>query len=389
MDILGSLDFALSVLIGLGLLVILVVVHELGHAIASRRNGVVVEEFGIGFPPRAWKKKLKNGVLFTLNWLPLGGFVKLKGEHDSADGKGSYGGASLWAKTKILLAGVVVNWVVAAIIFTFLALVGMPKPLPDQFTVPADTTETRQPVQAVFVAEGTPAEQAGINSGDEILSIAGQEIDTPEKLQEVTSAHAAQEVEVVYTQDGQTLSETVTLSDGSDPEKGYLGIASGQRVSIQATWSAPIVGVGTTIQFTALTFEGIGQLFANLGKGIISQLSPDEQVRDSGSQALEEAGQNVAGPIGILGSIFPQAREAGIVTLLFLTGIISMTLAVINILPIPALDGGRLFVTLLFKGLRKPLTKEIEEKIQAVGFFVIIGLVILVTIVDVGRITGS
>ena len=118
MDILNGLNFVLSVAIGLFVLVILVVLHELGHAVAARRNGVVVEEFGIGFPPRAWAKKLKNGVLFSLNWLPLGGFVKLQGENDSATKKGDYGAASMWAKTKILLAGVLANWVTAVILFT-------------------------------------------------------------------------------------------------------------------------------------------------------------------------------------------------------------------------------------------------------------------------------
>ena len=90
-----------GILIGLFTLVILVVIHELGHAIVARRNGVIVEEFGIGFPPKAWAKKLKNGILFTINWLPIGGFVKLKGEHDSDDKKGDYGAASYWQKTKI------------------------------------------------------------------------------------------------------------------------------------------------------------------------------------------------------------------------------------------------------------------------------------------------
>ncbi len=126
-------------ILGIVLFIVLIVVHELGHAIVARRNGVVVEEFGIGFPPRAWAKKLKNGILFTLNWLPLGGFVKLKGESDDDRRKGSFGAASLWVKAKILFAGVAMNWLTAIVLFTGLALAGLPRILPNQFTVESDT----------------------------------------------------------------------------------------------------------------------------------------------------------------------------------------------------------------------------------------------------------
>ena len=108
--------------------------------------GVDVEEFGIGFPPQAWGKKLKSGMLFTINWLPLGGFVKLKGEHDEDKAKGAYGSASLWAKTKIIGAGVVMNLFVAILMFTLLALIGMPKIIDNQFTVTSDTTVVKNEV---------------------------------------------------------------------------------------------------------------------------------------------------------------------------------------------------------------------------------------------------
>src|SRR3954464_2992547 len=123
------------------LFISLVLVHEWGHYIVARSNGVDVEEFGLGFPPRAWGKKLKSGMVLSLNWLPLGGFVKLKGEYDADTRAGSFGAASLWAKTKIMLAGVTMNLLVGLALLTILALVGMPKLLSkdsvgeDQFTV--------------------------------------------------------------------------------------------------------------------------------------------------------------------------------------------------------------------------------------------------------------
>src|SRR5215469_2006749 len=118
------MQLIIGIIVGWLILVLLVVVHELGHALIARRNGVVVEEFGIGFPPRIWAKKLKNGIDFSINWLPLGGFVKLQGEHDAARKKGDYGASSYKVKTKILLAGVLINWGVAALLLTILAWTG-------------------------------------------------------------------------------------------------------------------------------------------------------------------------------------------------------------------------------------------------------------------------
>src|SRR6185369_2836902 len=114
-------------IIGILLFVGLVVFHEFGHFLAARRNGVEVEEFGIGFPPRAWKRTTKKGFVFSLNWLPIGGFVKLKGENDAATEKGSFGAARFRDKAKIMLAGVAMNLAAAFVIFTVLAVVGMPQ----------------------------------------------------------------------------------------------------------------------------------------------------------------------------------------------------------------------------------------------------------------------
>ncbi|HEU4830736.1 MAG TPA: M50 family metallopeptidase [Candidatus Saccharimonadales bacterium] len=377
------MELILGIATGLIILVILVVLHELGHAIVARRNGVVVEEFGIGFPPRAWKKKLKNGILLSLNWLPLGGFVKLQGEHDAANGKGDYGAATFWQKTKILLAGVLINWITAAVLLTILALSGMPKILPNQFTVASDTTIVRNPVEIVTVSKDYPAEEAGLQTGDTIIRFAGQEVPTVNSLIELSKEHNGETVDVIYSRDG--VENSVSMALDSKSEEVVMGAGLGQRELMQATWSAPIVGVVSTAQFTWATLQGIGELLSNLAQGAVLQFSPDANTRDEAAKDLKAAGDSVAGPIGILGTIFPTASAAGPTQLLFLTAVISLTLAVMNILPIPALDGGRWFTMALFKLFRKDLTKKREEAIQTTGFLILMGLIILVTFADVSK----
>lgn len=379
------MELIFGIIIGLLTLVILVVVHELGHAIVAKRNGVVVEEFGIGFPPKAWAKKLKNGVLFSVNWLPLGGFVKLQGEHDEASGKGDYGAASFWVKTKILLAGVSINWLVAAALLTILAWTGLPKVLPDQFSIPGDTTITKQPVQVATVTKDSPAEKAGLKVGDKIVRFAGEPVPTPQTLIEQTKQNKSKTVEIIYTRGGVEQTASATLRGDNNKQQGYLGVGPDQKQKIQASWSAPIVGVVTAGQFTLVTLQGLGELVVNLVSGLVLQLSPDSGTRDHAKTNLDAAGNSVAGPIGILGVIFPAAEQAGLGQLIFLTALISLTLAVMNVLPIPALDGGRWFVTALYRVLKKPLTKEREEQIQGTGFMVLMGLVVIVTVADVGK----
>lgn len=350
---------------------LLVVVHELGHAIVARRNKVVVEEFGIGFPPRAWKKKLKSGMLFTLNWLPLGGFVRLKGEHDSADGPGTYGGATMWVKTKILLAGVVMNWLTAVAIFTILALSGIPELIPNQFSVPNDTRVSTEHVYAAGVTQGSPAQKAGISRRDSILAANGQAITGAQQLIDFTAAHAGQEITLTVKQGGKTRDVSFTLNKERTQNQGFAGISPYEQTTRTSTWSAPIVGVGLTAQLTWETMKGLGTTLAQLFRAEFAQ-----------------AGQNVAGPVGIFGILW-SSSEIGFQPVLFLIGIISLTLAVMNALPIPALDGGRLFVTLIFRVLKRPLTKEREESIQAAGFLALMALVVLITVVDIGRLNGK
>jgi regulator of sigma E protease len=376
------MELIIGILAGLIILVLLVVVHELGHAIVAARNGVVVEEFGIGFPPKAWGKKLKNGVLFTLNWLPLGGFVKMQGENDAASKKGDYGAASFWAKTKILFAGVLVNWLVAALILTVLAVTGLPKILPNQFTVASDTTIVTEPVRLMSIVKDSPAEKSGFLVYDEIERFDGKAVKTQQQLIDLTSEYRGKSVEIIYARGGVESKKNVKLANN---DKANFGASLSQQERIKATWSAPVVGVATTGQFTWVTLQGLGDVIANFAKGLVSQLSPDTSVRQEGSKQLDTVSASVAGPIGILGVIFPSAAKAGPTELLFLTAIISLTLAVMNVLPIPALDGGRWFLMTLYRLRKKELTKEKEEKIVGISFMILIGLIVLVTIADVGK----
>ena len=376
------MDLIFGIIVGLLVIVFLVVVHELGHAIAARRSGVGVEEFGIGFPPRAWGKKLKNGILFSLNWLPLGGFVRLQGEYDSSSGKGDYGAATFWQKTKILLAGVVINWLVAAGILTILAWIGLPQILPNQFNMAQDMSfENKGDVTVVMAMPGYPAEKAGLKEGDVIEKFAGQEVTKVEKLIDLTHEHRGETVEVVYERDDNLQTKKVTLRDTD--QGSVLGAGLSQMQYMRYTWSAPIVGVVTTAQFTWVTLEGLGNLVVDFFGGLAGKLSFNETTRESASEQLDRAGASVAGPIGILGVIFPEASQAGLTQVLLLAAIISLTLAVINALPIPGLDGGRWFTMAVFRLFKKPLTKQREETIQGAGIMILMALIMLITIADV------
>jgi regulator of sigma E protease len=137
-----------------------------------------------------------------------------------------------------------------------------------------------------------------------------------------------------------------------------------------------------------VTLQGLGQVVGNGVSGLVMKLNPDRAVQDQANKNLATVGDSVAGPLAIFGVIFPAAEKAGGTYVLMIAAVISLTLAVMNVLPIPALDGGRWFVTALFRLMKKPLTKETEERIHGTGFMILIGLVILVTIADIGKLHG-
>lgn len=355
-------------IVGLILFVLLIVVHEYGHFLVAKRNGVEVEEFGIGFPPKVAGKKMGKGIFesyYTINLLPLGGFVKLKGENDADTRKGSLGAASLWVKAKIMLAGVVMNLVAAAVILTILSWIGVPQAVDNQFAIDSDTSISTQKVLISEPVEDSPADLAGFQAGDEIVSIAGASISTADELREATESNAGQTVDIAINSAGAERVESVTLNEGGDD--GFLGVIPAEIVLERSTWSAPIRGVGLTLQFTALTIQGLLDTLGSLFSGNVA-----------------EAGEQVSGPIGIF-NLLQDGTLIGVEFVLLIIALLSVTLAVMNTLPIPGLDGGRLALILVFRAMKKKLTPELEQRIVATGMIFLFALIILITVVDIRR----
>lgn len=398
----------LLLIAGLLMFVGLVVVHEFGHFVMARRNGVEVEEFGIGFPPRLYKKRMKGGYDFTINLLPLGGFVRLKGEHDADKTKGSFGAAPLVAKIKIMAAGVVMNLVTAFVLLTILAAIGMPKiitkdnPLinEDQYTVASDEHIVKRDVLIQEVEEGSPAEKAGLQPLDTIISLGPtadqqEQVSLQDKLPSITQKYAGQTVVVKIIHKNTPKDVTVTLRTQAEIDasriksgqnkgkatKGYLGVGPGQYEVVRYTWSSPVVAAGVGTQVTRLTFRGLGMALKGFGSYLAGIATNNHEARDNGS---DDATEQVSGPIGIF-FVLKAGASQGLGMTLFIIALISLTLAIMNILPIPALDGGRLFVTLLFRAMRHPLRRRTEELIHGTGFMLLMMLFLLITVVDIHR----
>ena len=439
-----------GVLLGIFVMTLVVTIHEFGHFIIAKRNGVRVKEFGIGFPPKAitwlhipvklvkkyckdfnfsekktakilkkadrrtndkfiwiplpksqWYQKTEDGLapknqdylIFSLNYLPIGGFCQMDGETNIDTRKGTFGASSLWSKTKILFAGVAMNWLLAFVILTGLAFTGLPELFNNQFKVESDTTYTETSAVIVNeVFENTPAELAGLKKSDQILEITAsaetKQIRSSRDLQEFNKQHFSETV--LYKIKNPETSEIKDYKVKLNPEseKYTLGISMSERGTnkYRATWSAPIVGLVNTVQLTGETYRGIGQLIGNVFSGFFDQFNSDQTIQKEAKAKLEAAGDSVSGPVGIIGVLFPAIAQTGLTNILVLAAIISISLACMNVLPIPALDGGRWLLIVLFKILRRPLTPETENKIVGGAFMALLLLAGLITILDVTKI---
>lgn len=386
----------------------LVVAHEFGHFIMARRNGVKVNEFGIGFPPRAvawrrnpdWKKgskakkwlkipkadwqKPQDTLIFSINWLPIGGFCSMDGESDADTKKGTFGAASFLAKTKILFGGVIMNWLVAFVLLTILAFVGMPQFIENQFYLGNDAEITGEGVTISEVLADSPASSAGFSSGDKIIKVGGEDVIFPTDVTNFGTEHAGETATYTILRNGESKDIEVKLNPKG--EEYVLGVAMSYGQSfVRSTWSAPLVGAGLTLQLTGETFRGLGDMVWNFVSGVFSQFSGDSAVRESGQAAISAAGDSVSGPVGIIGVIFPAFVDSGLTNILFLAALISVSLACMNILPIPALDGGRWLLIAIYRLRGKKLEKATEEKIVSRAFTVLLILIALITILDITR----
>ena len=355
------------VLVIIGVLIIftiLVVAHEFGHFYAARREGVTVEEFGVGFPPRIFSRR-KGKTLYSINLFPIGGFVRLKGEDGSEKGKGSFASLTFWPKTRIIMAGVVVNLLIAYLIFTFLLIIGIP-PLGQDLPSfgPVKPSQSGESSLTVFgVTKDGSASKGGIAQGDNIISIDNKPLEDNAQLRAYTIENKGKEVTIVISRNGQESNKTVML--GSDEKTGVLGVSAEKiQLTSYAWWAAPFAALVLMVQFVLATLAAFGNLIIGLF-------------------ARREVSQQVSGPIGIV-SVFSQIVNFGPRFVLLFVASISLSLAVINALPLPALDGGRQFVLILQKlGLK--VTPERENLYHLVGFVALISLMIIISISDIAR----
>lgn len=442
------MNLVFGIIVGFLVLTTLVVLHELGHFFMAKKNGVKVNEFGIGFPPRAiaWihlpkdqvedfiknlpeeeqnklpltkiRQKLEKNtksnylwvrfpkseyekpqkyLIFSLNYLPIGGFCAMDGESAADTKKGTFGATNFWQKTQILFGGVIMNWLTAIFIFTILAWTGMPQFLPNQFTIKDDAKMKIQPVMIQEVIKDSPAEKAGIKSQSQILRISENkdlsnaiDVLSPNTVIEFNNAHRGKSAtyELITPTNEKYLATANLNSEGStQPSLGVSMKGSDEQFLIHYTWSAPLVGLGTTAQLTKETFSGIGQLVANIFQGVTRQFSSDNHLKEEGKQQINKVSESVSGPVGIIGNLFPAFTSAGPTNLAFLAAVISISLACMNVLPIPALDGGRWLLIGVYKLRKKKLKKETEEKIVGRAFLALLALSLFITILDILKFT--
>lgn len=341
----------------------IIAVHEFGHYLTARLLGMKVLEFAFGFPPRLFALT-HAGIAYSLNAIPFGGFVRILGQDDFAirqagEGEpGSFTSKPWWAQAIVLVAGVVMNMILALVVLTGSFAFGGPAPTGE--------------VKVVEVKPGSPAEEAGILAEDIVREVDGQRITNSQELVRYTRAHRGQVLAIVLVRNGQPQAPVEITARRRPPEgEGPLGI-----VLVDAT--APVSG-------------GLPQAFGNawaLTGDIVQQIAALPGQLIGGTEGTSDGPPQIGGPIEIY-NVTRQVSEFGFAAMLRLIGVLSINLAVLNIIPFPALDGGRLLFVLIGGIFRKRLSPQVEAAVHAVGFVLLLGLLVAVSIADIRRLIGG
>jgi regulator of sigma E protease len=368
----------MSILIFIVVIVILIVVHEFGHFVAAKLAGMRVDEFGLGYPPRALTLGKIGETEYTLNWLPFGGFVKIYGEDGLAeDHTGHTPSRAFSSRPRILqaivlIAGIFMNLVFAYVLITGALVAGTPRALSDNELAIAHN----QQLMVAEVLPGTPASSAQILAGDAIISAGDSEgqweaVD-PESFASFIDASKGTPVTLDIDRNGTPMTITVAPSEGvaaTDPSRYALGVEVATIGVLPISFGSAIVeGASFTWGAITLTAEGLWHFFYG-----IFTLSPDFS--------------QVAGPVGIAGAV-GSASAQGFGDLLSIMALISINLALINLIPIPALDGGRLLFVLIESVIRRPIKPSVAQAVNSVGFVFLILLMVVVTAHDIFKIVG-
>lgn len=335
---------------------LLIFVHEFGHFITAKLSGIKVEEFGFGFPPKIFSIK-RGETSYSLNWIPMGGFVRMLGEEEASKNPRSFGMQSVGKRILVIVSGVIMNFILAILVLTIGFSIGMTPIVSDPSTLGGKQTNQ---IIIVAVNKDSAAQKAGILQGDIV-----EGFKTVEELQKFTSSQKNKEVNLKILHDYQAKDVNVKLSDSDTAPLGVsLAQATKVKLSVWKSFKLAIIETGKTI---AAIFKFLYNFFHDLfvgKKGVTEQ---------------------VAGPVGIF-TITKQAVRLGLAYVLQFVALLSINLGIMNILPLPALDGGRA-AFLIAEAIRgkKVLKMELENLIHWIGFFILIALVVLITYNDIMR----
>ncbi len=363
------MEMIISIIAFIFVLTALVMAHELGHFWVARKNKIKVEEFGLGLPPRIWGKKYK-GTLYSINWLPFGGFVRLLGEDsEGADlkKKGSFYLAPAKTRAAVVVAGVVVNYFIAVILL-YIVLIGsgfkfsVPQIVEHNFRFANNSTEV---VLAEFT-DDSPLKSAGLEQGDVVKKINGLEVGSAEFLSEQIKASDLNLDLEVKKIDGEIMPVQVVPLEKDGKKILGVYLAEQSVITYEGFWQRAFSGVSHSINLAEYSAKVMGTLIGSAFK----------------SGDFEPVSQGVAGPVGIA-QYTKIAIDFGWMAFIQLIALLSLNLAMVNILPIPALDGGRFFFILVEMVTKKRVGAKFERIVHTVGFAVLIALTFVVTANDI------